>query len=114
MASSPKTILVTGANGFIASHVVNNLLDSGYSVRGTVRSERSADGVLKLHPDHGDRLSVVVVPDMTAEGAFDEAVEGVHGVSTESVCSAGSHADCDPLGSPCRQPVYAQRNRQRD
>ncbi|BCR89251.1 uncharacterized protein ACHE_50449A [Aspergillus chevalieri] len=33
-------ILVTGANGYIASHVVNELLSLGYVVRGTVRSPK--------------------------------------------------------------------------
>ncbi|GKZ52116.1 hypothetical protein AbraIFM66951_000537, partial [Aspergillus brasiliensis] len=33
-------ILVTGANGFIASHVSDQLLQMGYRVRGTVRSEK--------------------------------------------------------------------------
>lgn len=31
-------ILVTGANGYIASHVVDKLLERGYKVRGTVRA----------------------------------------------------------------------------
>jgi nucleoside-diphosphate-sugar epimerase len=32
--------LVTGANGFIASHIINILLQRGYLVRGTVREPR--------------------------------------------------------------------------
>jgi nucleoside-diphosphate-sugar epimerase len=35
-----KRILVTGANGFISSKVVDFLLSLGYIVRGTVRSEK--------------------------------------------------------------------------
>ncbi len=31
-------VTVTGATGFIASHLVKQLLDAGYSVRGTVTS----------------------------------------------------------------------------
>jgi nucleoside-diphosphate-sugar epimerase len=33
-------ILVTGANGYIASHVVDKLLGLGYMVRGTVRAPK--------------------------------------------------------------------------
>ncbi|KAJ5109434.1 hypothetical protein N7456_006109 [Penicillium angulare] len=33
-------ILVTGANGFIASHIVDNLLRMGYLVRGTTRTQK--------------------------------------------------------------------------
>lgn len=32
-----STILVTGANGYISSHVVDQLLKYGYKTRGTVR-----------------------------------------------------------------------------
>jgi uncharacterized protein YbjT (DUF2867 family) len=80
MRSSENTILVTGANGFIATQTVASLLESGYRVRGTVRSQASADALLKMFPQNSSELSVVVVPDMTAQGAFDEAVKGVNGV----------------------------------
>jgi nucleoside-diphosphate-sugar epimerase len=33
-------VLVTGANGYIASHVVDQLLKLGYIVRGTVRTPK--------------------------------------------------------------------------
>ncbi|PYI07731.1 cinnamoyl-CoA reductase [Aspergillus sclerotiicarbonarius CBS 121057] len=33
-------ILVTGANGYIASHIIDLLLELGYNVRGTVRSPK--------------------------------------------------------------------------
>ena len=37
---SGSRILVTGANGYIASHVVDKLLGLGYLVRGTVRAPK--------------------------------------------------------------------------
>ncbi|KAL2683403.1 hypothetical protein Neosp_007873 [[Neocosmospora] mangrovei] len=80
MTSSGKLILVTGANGFIATHTITTLLRQGYAVRGAVRSQTSADAVLKTFSDYSNKLSVVVVPDMTISGAFDEAVQGVDGV----------------------------------
>lgn len=36
--SNKGKVLVTGASGFIASHVINELLRKGYNVVGTVRS----------------------------------------------------------------------------
>ena len=76
-----QTVLVTGASGFIAAHVLNSFLDAGYKVRAAVRSEKSADKVRKTHGRFGNALSFVIVPDMVAPGAFNEAVKGVDGVS---------------------------------
>ena len=36
-------VLVTGANGYLAAHVVQQLLESGYRVRGTVRNPNDAE-----------------------------------------------------------------------
>ncbi|KAF2664579.1 NAD(P)-binding protein [Microthyrium microscopicum] len=79
---SKGTVLITGSNGYIASHVVGQFLDAGFSVRGTVRSLNSAKGlqeVLKSYVDSG-ALTFVEVPDITVEGAFDEAVKGVYAI----------------------------------
>lgn len=75
------TILVTGASGFIAAHVVNELLKRRYNVRGTVRSENAAATTLKIHETYRAQLSFAIVPDIAAPGAFNEAVQGVDGVS---------------------------------
>ena len=82
--ASDQLILLTGASGFVAAHVLNSLLQHGYSVRGTVRSEATADKVRKTHSHllKGDesRLSFSIVPDVASPGAFDDAVKGVDGV----------------------------------
>ena len=75
-------ILVTGANGFVASHVVDRLLEDGFNVRGTVRSVEKGTW---LHQVFGSkygkgRFETVVVPDMEVNGAFDAAVKGVAGI----------------------------------
>lgn len=36
-----RTVLVTGASGFIAAHIVRELLERGYRVRGSVRGNLS-------------------------------------------------------------------------
>lgn len=76
-----KTILITGASGFVATHVVKAFLERGYQVRGTVRSEQTAANVRKNFLEHSDRLSFTIVEDIAQPGAFDEAVQGVDGVS---------------------------------
>ncbi|KAJ9420055.1 hypothetical protein QL093DRAFT_2564492 [Fusarium oxysporum] len=80
MTGSGKLVLVTGANGFIATHVLQNLLQGGYHVRGVVRSQASADAVLETFPEYSRSLSVIVVPSMTIAGAFDQAVKDVDAV----------------------------------
>jgi uncharacterized protein YbjT (DUF2867 family) len=39
MPTERKLVLVTGANGFVGSHCVLQLLQLGYSVRATVRNQ---------------------------------------------------------------------------
>ncbi|CAL1707943.1 unnamed protein product [Somion occarium] len=75
-----STVLVTGANGFVAMWVVRKLLEEGYHVRGTIRSASKGDYMRKVFEDLGDKLELVVVPDIEKEGAFDEAVKGVDAV----------------------------------
>ncbi|OAP57164.1 hypothetical protein AYL99_07902 [Fonsecaea erecta] len=79
---SPKeeTILITGISGFVASHIAHTFLEAGYRVRGTVRSERSIAGIKQAHAKYADQLSFIIVPDMAATDALNEAVKGVTGV----------------------------------
>lgn len=57
-------VLVTGANGYIAFWVVKGLLEAGYSVRGTVRSESKVKYIKDYFKSYGDKLEVVVVEDI--------------------------------------------------
>lgn len=79
-ASLPKgsLVLVTGANGYIASHIVDQVLLAGYHVRGTVRDAAKAAWTTEVfNSRHGaGTYSAVVVPDMAVDGAFDDAVKG--------------------------------------
>ena len=77
----PQTVLVTGASGFVASHVIRYFLENGFNVRGTVRNEKSAAKVREAHSKYADALSFAFVKDISEIGAFDEAVKGVDGVS---------------------------------
>lgn len=78
--ASQQTILITGASGFVAAHVLNSFLEKGYKVRGSVRSEATGEKVRKSHAKYADQLSFAYVKDVATPGAFDEAVKGVDGV----------------------------------
>ncbi|KAH8110872.1 NAD-binding protein [Phellopilus nigrolimitatus] len=79
--AAPAKVLVSGANGFIAVWLVQDLLERGYSVRGTVRAESKATHIRNLFKAHGDKLEIVEVPDITKPGAFDAAVQGVDAIA---------------------------------
>jgi dihydroflavonol-4-reductase len=69
-------VLVTGASGFIASHIVTQLLSNGYRVRGTVREPSSPKhSHLMALPGAEDGLELIAA-DLLRPGAFDEAVDG--------------------------------------
>lgn len=75
--SNGKTVLITGINGYIASVLGLHLLQKGYSVRGTARRASSADPLLTgPYAPYGSRVDMYEVPDMTVDGAFDEATKG--------------------------------------
>ncbi|KAI0262311.1 D-lactaldehyde dehydrogenase [Gloeopeniophorella convolvens] len=78
---APAKVLVTGANGYIAIWIVQKYLEAGYSVRGTVRSATKSAFLKDIFAKYGDRFELVVVEDITQEGAFDEAVKGVDAVA---------------------------------
>jgi nucleoside-diphosphate-sugar epimerase len=84
-----STVLVTGANAYIGSHVINILLSLGYHVRGTVRTPRPW---LNEYFDacYGKGLfETILIPDISDHSAFDNALTGVSGV-VHLVCTAFS------------------------
>lgn len=75
-----STVLVTGANAYIGSHVINLLLGLGYRVRGTVRTPRPW---LNEYFDgrYGKGLfDTILIQDISDPSAFDNALIGVSGV----------------------------------
>ncbi|PYH92581.1 NAD(P)-binding protein [Aspergillus ellipticus CBS 707.79] len=73
-------VLITGASGFIGFRVLVDTLKAGYRVRAAIRSPEKARQILAtpsikaLNP--GDRLAFVQVPDLEADGAYDDAIKG--------------------------------------
>jgi dihydroflavonol-4-reductase len=73
---STAPVLVTGATGFIASHIVANLLAGGHHVRGTVRSLKKPDiDRLRQLPGASERLELVEA-DLTRAGSFHGPAAG--------------------------------------
>ena len=69
-----KKYLVTGASGYIAMHVVDQLLKEGHSVRGTIRSlndKEKADALKKLGPVE------LVEADLENAESWKKAVKGI-------------------------------------
>jgi nucleoside-diphosphate-sugar epimerase len=79
--SSPAKVLITGANGYLATWVTKKYLEAGYSVRGAVRSLSKSAFLKDKFGHYGDRFELVVVEDITKDGAFDEAVRGVDAIA---------------------------------
>ncbi|KAJ5362116.1 hypothetical protein N7541_002960 [Penicillium brevicompactum] len=73
-------ILVTGANGYIASHVVDQMLALGYVVRGTVRSQKPWLNEYFDKKYGADAFETFIVSSFDDTSAVEEALDGVDGV----------------------------------
>ncbi|KAI8623508.1 NAD(P)-binding protein [Xylariaceae sp. FL1651] len=77
-----ELVLLTGGTGFLGYAILVDLLKSGFRVRVAARSQskidsvRAAPSISALDPP-ATHLMFVIVPDMAANGAYDDAVEGV-------------------------------------
>lgn len=72
-------VLLTGISGFLGGHVALQLLNAGYTVRGSLRNLSRADAVRDtLGRAGGDvsRLEFVAL-DLLSDACWDEAMEGV-------------------------------------
>lgn len=92
-------VLVSGASGYVASWVCLQLLEKGYSVRGTARTAAKGQWMKEMYAQRGlDNFECVVVEDLenvsispvrslvwkyspcfayNQDNAFDEAIKGV-------------------------------------
>lgn len=113
-----QTVAVTGAAGFVAGELIHQLLERGYTVRGTVRSIERAKELLAAFPS-----LQLFEADLLKEGSFDECFKGVDYVfhtaspflnqwndpqtdlvdpallGTKNVCSVLSYPDLQVLSS---------------
>ncbi|MEQ1438856.1 aldehyde reductase [Fontimonas sp. SYSU GA230001] len=71
-------VLVTGASGYVASWLVRDLLEAGYTVHGTVRDPQKKSGLEHLHElseSHPGKLKLFKA-DLLDAGAYDAAMQG--------------------------------------
>jgi dihydroflavonol-4-reductase len=71
-------VLVTGASGFVAQHLILQLLAKGYGVRGTLRSMKRADEVRTVLAQHNPAARDIefVEADLGSDAGWTEAVKG--------------------------------------
>ncbi|MEM6373013.1 MAG: aldehyde reductase [Pseudomonadota bacterium] len=66
-------VFVTGASGFIAKHIVKDLLAAGYEVRASIRSEQRKAELDALFPDAALEFAIL---DLTSDEGWDAALQG--------------------------------------
>lgn len=94
--SAHKKVFLTGASGFLAAHVLEQLVEQGYAVKATVRSQAKADYILARYK--GKPVEVVIVPDIQDPHAFDVALDGDHDITAVvHTASPFFMAKTDPL-----------------
>lgn len=76
-ATETTRVLVTGAGGFIATHIIKQLQEEGYQVRGTLRSLEDEEKVKRLNelcPEAEHKLELVEA-DLTKTESWEPAVK---------------------------------------
>jgi dihydroflavonol-4-reductase len=102
-------VLVTGATGFIAGHVIHQLLEAGHEVRGTARSVSRKATLNKVLSDYaGMPVDIeIVAADLTSDAGWDEAVAGMDYVQhVASPFLAVIPKDPDELIRPARDGAF--------
>jgi nucleoside-diphosphate-sugar epimerase len=77
-----QRVLLTGANGFLGSHILSDLLTNGFFVRSIVRSQAKADAILQNFSSYKSQMDFGIVEDMTISGAFDSVVKSTPAFDT--------------------------------
>ena len=87
----PLTVTVTGASGFVGSHLCQALVDAGHTVRAMTR-----------HPDDYDGAGEAVYGDVSETGSLAPALDGadaayylVHSLDRSDFEDADAHAARD-------------------
>ena len=107
MDDSRVRVLVTGGSGFIAGHIIVQLLDQGYLVRTTVRSLRKEGAVRAVLADAGvvdDSGLSFVAADLMDDAGWAAAVEGCDYVlHVASPVRPGNVKDENDVIAPARE-----------
>ena len=78
MTITSQPVLVTGASGFLAIHCIVQLLEQGYSVRGTLRNmarEKEVRESVHKYVNADERLTIVRA-DLLQDESWGQAVQG--------------------------------------
>ncbi|ELR03709.1 hypothetical protein GMDG_06343 [Pseudogymnoascus destructans 20631-21] len=59
MPHSIQKVFLTGANGFVACHILSDLIKAGYLVTATVRSKTKSQQMLDAHPEWKDIKEII-------------------------------------------------------
>jgi dihydroflavonol-4-reductase len=91
-------VAVTGASGFIALHVIAELLDQGYVVRGTLRDMARGEGIRAALDRHTETSNLdFIQTDLTSDDGWDAAFAGcafvVHVASPVPILEPKNHDD---------------------
>ena len=76
MRVTDRPVVVTGASGFIGSHIVRELLEHGYRVRAAVRSPDRVRSDGHLTALAGSARLDLVAADLNETGSYDLAMDG--------------------------------------
>ncbi|WFD40493.1 uncharacterized protein MJAP1_003479 [Malassezia japonica] len=113
-----STVLVTGGTGYVASHVILQLLRDGYHVRTTVRSLTKSDTVREMIKkggvEPGDRLTFVQA-DLESDSGWKDATSGAKYVlHVASPFPLGDPKDENELIIPAREGTLRVLRNARD
>ncbi|KAI1371333.1 putative 3-beta hydroxysteroid dehydrogenase/isomerase, partial [Hypoxylon crocopeplum] len=73
-----ELVLITGISGFLGYAITISALESGYRVRGVVRTQPRIDEIKRVLPDQFiGKIDFVVIPDLKVDGVFDDAMVDV-------------------------------------
>jgi dihydroflavonol-4-reductase len=98
-------VLVTGATGFIAGHVIHQLVEAGHEVTGTARSASKANALNKtLSAYAGKDIRVAIrAADLASDAGWTEACQGMDYVQhIASPIPTNLPKDHDELITPAR------------
>ncbi|EHK19437.1 uncharacterized protein TRIVIDRAFT_156331 [Trichoderma virens Gv29-8] len=75
---SESLVFITGATGYIGTHLIGDVLKAGHRVRVAVRSQEKFQSIKELYPSAADKIGFAVVPDMSQPSAYQDALKDVN------------------------------------